>query len=74
MEDYSKVTNIVTDIVYAIEYEEIKQMNLLLQSLAEHTYSEDKAMEGKASKKKGDKEEVGEARTVEKKKVSSGRI
>lgn len=70
IEDYSKVTNVVTDVVYTQNYEEVKQMNILLQLLAEHTYGEDKATEGKASKKKGDKEEVGEANTVDEEKVS----
>lgn len=52
IEDYSKVINIAADVVYIDGYQEIKQMNLLLQLLAERSYAKGKKETGKGRRSK----------------------
>lgn len=72
IEDYSKVTNVATDAVYALAYEEITQMNILLQLLAKHTLRE-KMEDRKKYEKKYDKNQAGKTSKKAKKSFRAGR-
>lgn len=73
IENYSQVTNVATDAVYTLLYEEIHQMNILLQLLAKYT-RKDKMKDEKKSEKEGEEKAAGIKTKVDKIKLGFGRI